>query len=506
MDYEVIIVGGGPVGMWLAAELALAKVSVCVIERLEETSPYSRALTLHPRTLEMFDMRGLKERFMEHGKPISTGHFAMLDTRLDFSVLDSSSNYTLFIPQEITEQVLEEHATKLGVVIRRGEEVVSVREQDQGVEVVSVRASGPHANVSVMTAAYVVGADGAGSTVRKQAGIAFPGTDTTLTAVLADVELAVPPENGIRSEYTERGGVMIAPVSPDIYRVILTTPHLMHVPKDVPVTLEEIQTELRYLLGTDLGASNPRWLSRFGNATRQAETYRKGRILLAGDAAHIHFPAGGQGMNVGLQEATNLGWKLAGVINGWAADTLLDSYHGERYPINTQFLRNTEIQTSLLDFTTAVLAHRQLLEKWFRHTEINRSMAEQISALDVGYPAAEGMPQHPLNGKRFADFQLRLSDGTKPYAYDLFHEGRFVLLHLAQDAKIANELHKIALSHISYVEAVAEEAPVGWSDVHTVLIRPDGYIAWAISLEQTDVLRTIGEGIASWCSGEPVLL
>ncbi|WP_226000367.1 monooxygenase [Paenibacillus sp. BJ-4] len=506
MDYEVIIVGGGPVGMWLAAELALAKVSVCVIERLEEPVSQSRALTLHPRTLEMFDMRGLKERFMQHGRPISTGHFAMLDTRLDFSMLDSSSNYTLFIPQVMTEQVIEEHAKALGVVIRRGEEVVSVREQDQGVEVVSVHVSGPQANVSVMTAAYVVGADGAGSIVRKQTGIAFPGTDTTLTAVLGDVELTVPPENGMRSEYTERGGVMIVPVSPDVYRVVLTTPHLMRVPKDVPVTLEEIKTELRYVLGTDLGISNPRWLSRFGNATRQAETYRKGRILLAGDAAHIHFPAGGQGMNVGLQEAANLGWKLAGVIRGWAPDTLLDSYHDERYPVNTQFLRNTEIQTHLLGFTSAVLAHRQLQEEWFRYPEINSSMAEQVSALDVFYPAVEDVPQHPLNGQRFADFPLLMNDGTKSYAYDLLHEGRFVLLHLAQDAKVAGELCNIPLAHLSYVEAVAEELPVGWSDVHTVLIRPDGYIAWAISVEQAGIPSVIGKGIARWCGGEPVLL
>lgn len=497
MDYEVIVVGGGPVGMWLAAELALASVSVCVIERLEEPSGQSRALTLHPRTLEMFDMRGLKERFMKRGRPIRTGHFSMLNTRLDFSVLDSSSNYTLFIPQVITEQVIEEHALKLGVVVHRGMEVVSVREHEQGVEVVSVCTSGPQANVSVMTAAYVVGADGAGSIVRKQAGIAFPGTDTTLTAVLADVELANPPESGVHSEYSERGGVMIAPVYPDIYRVILTTPRMMEIPKDVPVTLEEVQTGLYDLLGTDLGVSNPRWLSRFGNATRQAQTYRKGRILLAGDAAHIHFPAGGQGMNVGLQEAANLGWKLAGVIRGWAPDTLLSSYHDERYPVNTQFLRNTEVQTRLLGFTPAVLAHRQLHEEWFRHPGINQSMAEQISALDVCYPAAGNIPQHPLNGKRFADFALHLPDGMTSYAYDLLHEGCFVLLHLAQDNEVSNEFRHSSLSHISYVEAVAEELPVGWRDVHTVLIRPDGYIAWAISMKQTDILSVIKDGIAT---------
>ncbi|MGF9645638.1 monooxygenase [Paenibacillus sp. MABNS29] len=497
MDYEVIVVGGGPVGMWLAAELALANVSVCVIERLEEPSGQSRALTLHPRTLEMFDMRGLKERFMKCGRPIRTGHFSMLNTRLDFSVLDSSSNYTLFIPQVITEQVIEEHALKLGVVVHRGMEVVSVREHEQGVEVVSVCASGPQANVSVMKAAYVVGADGAGSIVRKQAGIAFPGTDTTLTAVLADVELANPPESGVHSEYSERGGVMIAPVYSDIYRVILTTPRMMEIPKDVPVTLEEVQTGLYDLLGTDLGVSNPRWLSRFGNATRQAQTYRKGRILLAGDAAHIHFPAGGQGMNVGLQEAVNLGWKLAGVIRGWAPDTLLSSYHDERYPVNTQFLRNTEVQTRLLDFTPAVLAHRQLHEEWLRHPEINQSMAEQISALDVCYPATSNIPQHPLNGKRFADFELHLPDGMTSYAYDLLHEGCFVLLHLAQDNEVSNEFRHSSLSHISYVEAVAEELPVGWRDVHTVLIRPDGYIAWAISMKQTDILSVIKDGIAT---------
>lgn len=501
MDYEVVVVGGGPVGMLLAAELALAKVKVCLLERLKETTPYSRALTLHPRSLELFDLRGLKAKLLSIGKPLSEGHFAALDTRLDFSVLDSSSNYTLYISQHDTEKVLEARAQSLGVEIRREMEVVSVRQHTEGVEVTAVGQNGE----AVLTAAYVVGADGAGSLVRKQAGIPFEGTDTTLTAMLGDVVLANPPATNALSRFTEHGLVMIVPVTDRLHRVVMIDPERREVPKEEPVTLEELRSGLERILGSDLGISEPFWLSRYGNGTRQAKRYREGRIFLAGDAAHIHFPAGGQGLNVGLQEAMNLGWKLAAELKGRAPDWLLDSYHAERFPVNTALLRNTQAQTLLmgLEFSPRMMGLRSILSDLLRIPEANKELASRIAAFDVRYAPDEEAP-HALNGRRFAELKLRLDNGSVLNAYELFHPGCFVLLHLASDDRLNDAVPWREYGHIRAVRASLAGRDAEWDDVHTALIRPDGHVAWAISRSEKQPLEAVKRGIVRWCGRRPV--
>ncbi|TKI56120.1 monooxygenase [Brevibacillus antibioticus] len=497
-DYEVIIVGGGPVGMLLAAELALAKVKVCVLERLRETTPYSRALTVHPRTLEILDMRGLKAKLLERGKPIATGHFAALDTRLDFSVLDSSSNYTLILPQHDTEKVLEEWAKSLGVEIRREEEVVAVHQDQHGVEVEAV---GPNGK-AVLKALYVVGADGAASIVRKHAGIPFIGKNATFTAIQGDVVLKNPPESGVPSYFNEKGMVMIVPLPAGMHRVVLIDPERMTVPKEEPVSLEELRSSLQRILGDDLGISDPFWMTRFGNATLQAQRYRDGRIFLAGDAAHIHFPAGGQGMNVGLQEAINLGWKLAAQVKGWAPDWLLDSYHTERFPINTALLTNTQVQSLLFggsEFSPTINALRNMVSNLLQIPEANYQLATQISAFNVQYePDGERQP-HVLNGRRFTELNLRLENGVCQHAYELFHSGSFLLLHFGWDEQLYDGLDWSKYKHVLVVRASLAKETADWHDVHTALIRPDGYVAWAVSQSESNPMEAIRKGIAHWC-------
>lgn len=493
MNYDVIVVGGGPVGMMLAGELALAGVRVCVLERLEHTTPYSRALSIHPRTLEILDLRGLKQELLNIGKPIPTGHYAGLETRLDFSVVDSSSNYSLFIAQSETEKILEHRAERLGVDIRRGCEVGSVRQDADSVEVVSSDGSGGF----TLTAAYVVGADGAGSTVRKQANIAFHGTNEFLTAMQGDVVLQNPPETSVVSRFNEQGMIMIVPVSAELHRVVLIDPERTAAPKDEPVTLEELRAGMIRVLGTDYGISNPYWLTRFGNATRQAERYRSGRIFLAGDAAHIHFPAGGQGMNVGLQEAMNLGWKLAAELKGWAPPTLLDSYHEERHPVNTALLRNTEVQTRLLatDFSPAMIHLRSMISDLLTSPEANYRLAAQIAAIDVRYSSQESISAHALNGCRLAEILLRSNGGELYSSYELFREGKYILLHLASDERFLQAMNPLSIQHIRLVHSSLAGAYPGWEDVHTVLIRPDGYITWAVSVNESNDLDRIKQGI-----------
>ncbi|MFP7231764.1 monooxygenase [Bacillus subtilis] len=490
MNYEAAIIGGGPVGFMVASELAMAGVKTCVIERLEKPVPHSKALTLHPRTLELLEMRGILERFISCGSKIPSGHFSMLDTRLDFSGLDTSCPYTLLLPQAKTEQLLEEHARSLGAEVFRGAEVLTVTQNASEAQIIF---KDRDASVWTITSLFAVGADGAGSTVRKQAGIEFPGTDSTITASLGDVSLLSPPPSGVLSLCTKEGGVMIVPLSPDRYRVVVISPYRTQTPKDVPVTEEELKTDLVRICGSDFGLTEPSWMSRFGNAARQAKRYRDGRIFLAGDAAHIHFPAGGQGLNVGLQDAMNLGWKLAAAVKGSAPSWLLDSYHEERHPAAEGLLRNTEAQTKLIDFTQAGLHLRSMMSELLTYPEVNRHVAGQISALDVRYKPDPNMPPHRLNGARVADMELILSDGSMERLYSCLQKGTFVLLSLMQDADDYAQGKGLRTVNASLAEPNEE-----WQDVHTILIRPDGHVAWAVDASAPDCAEVIQEGISRW--------
>ncbi|ANY68354.1 hypothetical protein BBD42_19150 [Paenibacillus sp. BIHB 4019] len=495
MNYGVIVVGGGPVGLMVASELALANVKVCLLERLQETTPYSRALTIHPRTLEILDMRGMTPELLERGRPIPRGHFAGLPTPLDFSILDSASNYTLFLAQSETEKLLEERAKVLGVAIFRETEVKSIRQHDEGVEVTAIGAEGEYR----LTAEYAVGADGGGSLVRKQLGIAFLGTDATFTGMLGDVKLPDLEPGKTVSQFTEQGGIMIVPVTEHIYRVIVFDNERMAIAKDEPVTLDELKSSMLRVYGQDFGIREAQWLSRFGNATRQAEHFSKNRVFLAGDAAHIHLPAGGQGMNVGLQEAVNLGWKLAAKLNGWAPDWLLDSYHEERYPVSTALLRNTEAQALLIRQLPGVMELRKLMASLLQIPEANALLSDQISAFNVGYAPDPHSPSHALNGRRFSELTLRLESGSLLKSYKLMHAGSYVLLHLAGDSQFGELVDWEKYGHVEGVQASIAEAGTGWENVHTALIRPDGYIAWAIDRTETAPLEAVNAGLARWC-------
>ncbi|WP_063731116.1 FAD-dependent monooxygenase [Streptomyces sp. RTd22] len=487
MSNDVVVVGAGPVGLLLAAELRLAGVPVTVIERAAERSPHSKALTLHPRTLEVLAMRGIDGRFVREGTPLPTGHYAGLPSRLDFSVLDTRFPYTLVLPQLRTEQLLEERLRALGGEIRRRHRALAVRQDATGAEVEVDGPDGRH----TLRAAWVVGCDGAGSTVRTSGGIDFPGTPTTTTGFLGDVLLDEPPS--VPSVANEHGGVLIVPLGEGYYRFAGSAGRTVSLPASEPLTLDELRTVVRDITGTDFGMRAPRWLSRFGNAARQAARYREGRILLAGDAAHMHMPMGGQGLNVGLQDAFNLGWKLAAECRGRAPGGLLDSYHAERHPVGAALLENTRAQTALgAVHTTDTHALRAVLSDLLAgHPAVNRQLAGQISALDVAYEPPPGADAALLAGTRAPD--LGLEGAAGPSLYPLLSEGRFVLLDLTGEEAgesgggayaTAMGIAERAAGGADRVRAVSARpatAHPGWDDVRTVLVRPDGHVAWAYS-------------------------
>ncbi|WP_086827204.1 FAD-dependent monooxygenase, partial [Allokutzneria sp. NRRL B-24872] len=336
---EVVVVGAGPVGLWLAAELRRTGVEVTVLERLTEPVPHAKSLTMHPRTLELLAMRGVADRWLAEGKQLPTTHFALLDNRLSYAELDTKYRFVLFLPQPRTEALLAEHASDLGVEVLRGRAVTGVRSLGDSVVVETDTGETFHSH-------WVVGCDGPSSTVRKAAGIEFLGSPSTLSVPLGDVRLADPPESVSLTVNGDNGALFLVALGGGRYRVSPTDHSMLHVPKDEPLTLAELKESTRRVVGTDFGMHDPSYLARFGNATLQAARYRNGRVLLAGDAAHIHMPLGGQGLNLGMQDATNLAWKLAAVIQGWAPEELLDTYETERHPVGARVLDDTLAQTS----------------------------------------------------------------------------------------------------------------------------------------------------------------
>ncbi|MFD9902967.1 FAD-dependent monooxygenase [Streptomyces sp. NPDC059063] len=472
---HVVIAGAGPVGLWLAAELRLGGVPVTVLEPRAAPSPHSKALTVHPRTLEVLALRGAVEPFLAEGLRIPDGHFAGLDDRLDFRVLDTPYPFTLALPQARTEALLEQHARAAGADIRRGHRLTGLAEHASGVR---VDATGPE-GACALEAAYVVGCDGTRSTVRAAAGIDFPGTDATLWAWLGDVVLDAPPAAPLLSLSTAHGGLMCVALPGGVHRLVGHAPDGHGADRPGELTLDELRAHVVRIAGDDFGMRDPRWLSRFGNAARQAATYRKGRVLLAGDAAHMHFPAGGVGLNVGVQDAANLGWKLAAVLRGAAPEALLDTYHRERHPVGAELLTTTRAQTALMAaYSSDGLALREVLSGAIATVPaFSRRLAEGLSGLGVAYDTAHTAAYetrvadddaHPLTGRRAPNLQLA-PDLT---LFDLLRVGRPVLLDFAGQA-----------DGPSADVVVHQGPPVGdrpdWVGVGSALIRPDGHVGWA---------------------------
>ncbi|WP_432837504.1 FAD-dependent monooxygenase [Dactylosporangium sp. CA-092794] len=386
---DVVIVGAGPTGLWLAGELRLGGASVTVLETRPARDPNSKALTIHPRTIELLDCRGIVEPFLAEGIRIPNGHFGGLPDRMDFSVLDTPFPFTLALLQARTEELLEARAAGLGATIRRGREVTGLT--GGGVEL---------AGGETVAARYVVGCDGARSTVRAAAGIDFPGTDATAWGWLGDVVLGAPPERGFASIAGVAGGLMVVPLPGGIHRIVGGDPSGNRPDWPGELTMDEFRATVTRIAGTDFGMRDPVWLSRFGNATRQAAAYRKGRVLLAGDAAHVHFPTGGVGMNVGIQDAHNLGWKLAAVVAGRADEALLDTYHEERHPVGAELLRHTRAQTALMTtYSPEGQALRSVLSGLIAAApDMSRELAERLSGLSVAYATGKRVRNLRLAG------------------------------------------------------------------------------------------------------------
>jgi 2-polyprenyl-6-methoxyphenol hydroxylase-like FAD-dependent oxidoreductase len=465
----------------LAGELALAGVRVIVLERRVERVRQSRALSMHLRSVEVLALRGIAERFIERGVPMPANHFATLDTRLNFTALDSHFASGLLLPQAVTEQLLEERAIDLGAHVYRGWQVDRVQEGQDEVRVSGTKGDGAFE----VQARYLVGADGARSMVRSECQFEFPGSDTDQTYYFGDIymEGSGVPSTGRFAVHGEAGSVEAFPIANGRRRIIFIDPARFSVPLSTAVTLEEMQDGVSRIIGPDVLLRDPSWMSRFGNETRLADRYRKGRVFLAGDAAHIHLPAGGQGMNTGLQDAMNLGWKLAGVLRGRAPQVLLDSYEAERRPVGQRLIDNTRAQEAILSGVgQRAVALQALMNRLLATPFVNRLLAEMIAGVDIAYPDPL-LPEHDLGegewaGRRLADAKLSLVDGTRTSLYALMHKGDWVDLRIGTET--ASPMPPgIAPDWVRTAQATLLEDSSSLRELSAILVRPDGHVAFA---------------------------
>jgi len=474
--HAVVIAGGGPTGLMLAGELALAGVDVAIVERRpSQVLDGSRAGGLHARSIEVLDQRGIAGRFLAEGQIAQRCGFG--HAKLDLSDFPSRHPYTLGLWQSHIERLLAAWAEELGVAFYRERAVTGFTQDDAGVTVET-------SDGTSLRAAYLVGCDGGRSAVRKLAGIAFPGSPATASNLIAEVEMTEMPPMGVhhtalgvysfgRRDYEIRDGEI---VFKDEGPIRVMVPEAQVGGAGGEPTLEELRAALVAVCGTDYGAHSPTWLSRFSDAARQAATYRSGRVLLAGDAVHVHSPVGGQGLNTGLQDAVNLGWKLAQVVKGQSLATLLDTFHAERHPVGARVLQLAMAGATLLKTDDRTVALRNTLAELLVMDEPRKRLVGDLSGLGIRYDFGEG---HPLLGRRMPDLDLATDDGPKR-VYELLHEGRTVLLDLGGAlASKAAPWH----GRVRYVRARCEgpwELPVIGPVMPPtgVLVRPDGHVAW----------------------------
>ena len=472
--HAVVIAGGGPTGLMLAGELALAGVDVAIVERrASQDLPGTRAGGLHSRTIEVLDQRGIADRFLSEGQEAQVAGFASV--RLDISDFPTRHPYGLGLWQNHIERILAGWVGELAVAFYREREVTGLAQDDAGVDVAL-------SDGQSLRAQYLVGCDGGRSLVRKAAGIEFPGWDPTTSSLVAEVEMTEEPELGIRRtpsgmhalgkvEYEIKDGEVVYKPGGTV-GVMLTE---SHVGTSEP-TLRDLSEGLIAVYGTDYGIHSPTFISRFTDMTRQAAAYREGRVLLAGDAAHVHSPVGGQGLNTGVQDAVNLGWKLAQVVKGISPESLLDTYEAERHPVAARVLKNTMAQVALMRPDDRIEALRETVSELLRMEEPRKRFAAMMSGLDIHYDLGEG---HPLLGRRIPDLDLVTANGPRR-VFDLLHDARPVLLDLGEPGglDITPWADRVQLIEATYVGTWELPAIGAVTAPTAVLIRPDGYVAW----------------------------
>jgi 2-polyprenyl-6-methoxyphenol hydroxylase-like FAD-dependent oxidoreductase len=473
-DHSVVIAGGGPTGLMLAGELALAGVDVAIVERRpNQDLPGSRAGGLQSRTIEVLDQRGIADRFLAEGQVAQVAGFATI--RLDISDFPTRHPYGLGLWQKHIERILAGWVAELQVPIHYGTEVTGFAQANAGVDITL-------SDGGSLRAEYLVGCDGGRSLVRKEAGIEFPGWDPTTSSLLAEVEMTDEPELGVRRtpsgthalgkvEYEVKDGAVVYKPGGTV-GVMLTEPQ---VGSGEP-TLADLRELLVAVYGTDYGIHSPTWITRFTDVSRQAAAYRKGRILLAGDAAHVHSPVGGQGLNTGVQDAVNLGWKLAQVVKGISPERMLDTYHDERHPVAARVIRNTMAQVALTRVDDRTEALRDSVSELLSMDEPRRRFAAMMSGLDIHYDLGEG---HPLLGRRMPDVDL-VTAGGQLRAFTLLHRARPVLLNLGEPGgfDIGPWADRVQLVDARYNGPWELPALGAVSAPSAVVIRPDGHVAW----------------------------